>query len=391
MPPMLRPLAALAAASCFLVVHPIRVTAQGGSLITCESSGTLTVCPVAAAWRGARLVRQISKTPCLEQQTWGFDRRGIWVDKGCRGSFDAGDRVASAGERVTCASAAGKRVECPADIRYGVRLVRQVSDSPCRENTSWGTTLRAIWVDAGCRGEFEIGAAQPQPPVPPAGAAQRITCGALTQAPVQCNISGRAAGVRLVRDLTNGRCRQGVSWGYTAALIWTNKGCRGEFEATFATIKPPAPGSRIVTCGTTSGQYLACPANGAIREVRLMRDVSGAGRCAAPQNWGHSNVEIWTRNGCRGDFQVFYQAGGPTGPTPPAPPSVRVVACGLVTGQRVQCKTGGVATAVRLQSDFSGGRCRQGSTWGFTESYIWTSTSCRGQFEVTYRTTPGLN
>ena len=34
-----------------------------------------------------RLVQQISKTRCVEGRTWGWNRAGIWVDKGCGAQF----------------------------------------------------------------------------------------------------------------------------------------------------------------------------------------------------------------------------------------------------------------------------------------------------------------
>jgi hypothetical protein len=39
---------------------------------------------------GVRLKRQISRDACIEGQTWGFDRNGIWVTKGCRAEFQIG-------------------------------------------------------------------------------------------------------------------------------------------------------------------------------------------------------------------------------------------------------------------------------------------------------------
>jgi DUF3011 family protein len=136
-------------------------------------------------------------------------------------------------------------------------------------------------------------------------------------------------------------------------------------------------------CGVTNGQYAACPARGPIKEVRLMQDASGAGRCQPPQSWGHSNTEIWTRNGCRGQFQVFYHPRRP-GVIGPENPPTRIISCGLPSAPQEECKTGGSVTSVRLIRDLSG-RCRQGSTWGNTESVIWVNQGCRGDFEVTYR------
>src|SRR4051794_26513099 len=42
-----------------------------------------------------RLVRQLSDARCVEGRTWGWDNRGIWVDRGCRAEFlitDSGHR-----------------------------------------------------------------------------------------------------------------------------------------------------------------------------------------------------------------------------------------------------------------------------------------------------------
>ncbi len=39
-----------------------------------------------------RLTRQLSETDCKQGRTWDFDRRGIWVDDGCRGEFTVEDR-----------------------------------------------------------------------------------------------------------------------------------------------------------------------------------------------------------------------------------------------------------------------------------------------------------
>lgn len=37
--------------------------------------------------RGVELVRQISKTECRYGATWGHDRGGVWVDRGCAAEF----------------------------------------------------------------------------------------------------------------------------------------------------------------------------------------------------------------------------------------------------------------------------------------------------------------
>lgn len=56
---------------------------------------------------------------------------------------------------ITCSSDNGQRVYCSADTRGGVRLVRQLSGSPC-DQRSWGYDSRGIWVDRGCRAQFDV-------------------------------------------------------------------------------------------------------------------------------------------------------------------------------------------------------------------------------------------
>ena len=41
---------------------------------------------------GARIIRQRSESDCIYGRTWGFDQRGIWVDRGCRADFAIGGK-----------------------------------------------------------------------------------------------------------------------------------------------------------------------------------------------------------------------------------------------------------------------------------------------------------
>ncbi|MEK1886419.1 MAG: DUF3011 domain-containing protein [Phyllobacterium sp.] len=46
-----------------------------------------------AGMRRPRIVRQLSSTPCVAGDTWGYARGVIWVDKGCAAAFaDSGRR-----------------------------------------------------------------------------------------------------------------------------------------------------------------------------------------------------------------------------------------------------------------------------------------------------------
>lgn len=56
-------------------------------LLTCESKkGIRRLCGTTVE-RGARLLKQTSRAACVEDQSWGWSRDGIWVDDDCRGEF----------------------------------------------------------------------------------------------------------------------------------------------------------------------------------------------------------------------------------------------------------------------------------------------------------------
>jgi hypothetical protein len=54
--------------------------------VRCESDGGYQYCR-ADTRNGVRLYRQLSRSSCQYNNTWGYDRRGVWVDNGCRAEF----------------------------------------------------------------------------------------------------------------------------------------------------------------------------------------------------------------------------------------------------------------------------------------------------------------
>jgi hypothetical protein len=173
------------------------VQAQQGPAIRCESiGGHFNRC--ALPWDDAELARQESKGACIRGESWGVDRQGLWVDRGCRGQFvearrrgrpgwndrddrddyrDGDYRGAQQGGgqdgyqggwrpgpdwdrqiRLQCDSNKKHYQLCQVDVgrRGQVRLVNQMSDTRCTEGYSWGWNRAGVWVDHGCRGQFVV-------------------------------------------------------------------------------------------------------------------------------------------------------------------------------------------------------------------------------------------
>ena len=72
------------------------------------------------------------------------------------GYSGGGNGGSNGGYSVNCASDDGSRRYCNVDTRNGVRLLRQYGEG-CRQGDTWGYDNRGIWVDRGCRGEFQVG------------------------------------------------------------------------------------------------------------------------------------------------------------------------------------------------------------------------------------------
>jgi len=56
-------------------------------IVRCESDGRKQRYCKVDTRRGVELYRQHSKARCRYGSSWGYDRKGIWVDEGCRAEF----------------------------------------------------------------------------------------------------------------------------------------------------------------------------------------------------------------------------------------------------------------------------------------------------------------
>jgi len=165
-------------------------------------------------------------------------------------------KIESTGRKVT------RRID-----NDGVRLVRRLSNSPCVRGRSYNYNSREIWVDDGCRAEFEVrrprgnsgggwgnggggwggggwdngdwdddGYWRPKPPQWPGGTNPGNGWGNAKYFTVESNDGrrerryvGTGKMVRLERQISDRPCREGRTWRYENGYIWVDQGCRARF------------------------------------------------------------------------------------------------------------------------------------------------------------------
>lgn len=140
---------------------------HGETEVTCESHDNQRAECEIDTRGGVSLVRHLSSSPCVEGKTWGVSGDNVWVSNGCRAVFAAGHQSSSSAggeepedaDEVTCESHDNQRAECDMVTRAGVRMVRQLSRSPCTEGQTWGVFPESVWVSDGCRAVFASGEA----------------------------------------------------------------------------------------------------------------------------------------------------------------------------------------------------------------------------------------
>ena len=72
------------------------------------------------------------------------------------GSFLLPNQPVTAESIITCKSRDYRYQYCRTNVRSGVELRRQISNTRCREGDSWGYDRGGIWVDKGCSGQFRV-------------------------------------------------------------------------------------------------------------------------------------------------------------------------------------------------------------------------------------------
>jgi hypothetical protein len=293
----------------------------GYAFIRCESpGGRYSECP-ADTRQGVQLVRDLSGR-CQMGNSWGYGRNAIWVDRGCAAEFEIGRR-GDAGwgwgyegdNRIVCASENYQRAFCPVQTQMGVRLVNQISNSPCTRGRTWWRDERGIVVSEGCAGEFEVGYRDNPYETPPSTGGggwvrpDRLVCESRDFKRRYCPADIGYGAATLVRQTSSAQCVYGRSWSYDRRGIWVQDGCAGEFEIGYQDNHWGGAGGSggsvsgsVVRCESRDYRRSSCAAY-SNRGVRLLRQVSKS-QCVEGQTWGYDRRSIWVDQGCGGEFEV---------------------------------------------------------------------------------------
>ena len=175
----------------FLLLASVSTMAQygqgygNGKIVSCNSNDMRRNFCTIGPNSGVRLYRQHSDAACIQGRTFGVRGRQMWVDRGCRAEFQVipdrhgrdngwsrghdndhgyGDRDDHDGwtrppvssTTLYCASDNMRRNYCTVGSYRNIRLVRKRSDAACDMNRTYGFDRNGIWVDRGCRAEFEV-------------------------------------------------------------------------------------------------------------------------------------------------------------------------------------------------------------------------------------------
>ena len=207
-------------------------------------------CPV--PFRGTAVItQQISKSACIEGQTWGQKAGAVWVRNGCRARFgitrNTQNPVPGNNRMVVCASNQDRYRECATGFRGRVQLVNRLNNSQaCVEGRSWGQREGVVWVRNGCRAQFQsIGRRGPRDDYEnrddrDASYDERdewrrddnysVTCSSIDGRRSLCTWDPRYGTPRLVQRISSTDCLEGRDWGYdNRGQLWVDAGCRARF------------------------------------------------------------------------------------------------------------------------------------------------------------------
>lgn len=258
----------------------VSLNAQTGTLTCTSNDGSYHYCR-AETQNQVRLVRQLPGPRCQPNYSWGFDYRGVWVDRGCRAQFEFGKD--SSNSDTGSAIAAGI---------IGAIILGSVAASSSNHNDDGAAEHRDYYRDG-----YRLGQQDWDLNRPPYYLAYRNR---FPREYENTFASGYDDGYNNRRNNSYSR-----DYGYGNDSSWRNR--TGTNDPNWGTINNPGhgvsgygPQEKIITCSDDSGHGAHCNAITA-GGVDLVHQRSGS-PCQQDYSWGVDQSGIWVSHGCRADF-----------------------------------------------------------------------------------------
>jgi len=221
---------------------------------------------------------------------------------------------ASADTKVRCDSNDGHYHECVAGPADYVTVARLWSKTKCVSGQSYGYRNGVIWVDQGCRADFNVvnsnmTSASTDPYYRGSRnnnngryTSQTVVCESLDGHRHHCAVD-TSGGVRLTKRMSKTGCDFKSDWGYYNNGVWVANGCRAEFRVRSDNrLMSQSSTNDVVVCESENGRRKHCDADTRFG-VSLFRQTSDSA-CIENRTWGYDNNGIWVTSGCRAEFQL---------------------------------------------------------------------------------------
>jgi hypothetical protein len=193
-------------------------------------------------------------------------------------------------ETVRCESNGGSYRSCAVDTHGSVRLSRQLSSQGCWENDTWGYDRHKIWVNRGCRAEFNVGSGSSDNGKVVAAVALGVVAAAIIAGSHDDNDDDR-------RHDNRYDDRDGYRDDYRDDRDDVRYDDRRDRHDAYGDPR------RTFRCESRGGAQTWCntPANG---HFEVFKQLSSS-ECRFGESWGVNGRRVWVNHGCRADFAIY--------------------------------------------------------------------------------------
>jgi hypothetical protein len=202
--------------------------------------------------------------------------------------------AAAQASTITCASRNNSYQSCPVDTSGGVRLSQQLSSQGCWQNDTWGYDRNRIWVDRGCRAEFQVGG-------------QRSNSENKNNALAAAAVVGIAAAAIIAsnnNDDHHNNNKHNNNYGNSYNNNYDNRYDDRYYQnSRYGYNGYGGDPRRTFNCESKNDHknYCDIPKRGHV-EVYKQRSASP---CTYGRSWGIDGNSVWVKNGCRAEFAVY--------------------------------------------------------------------------------------